>query len=344
MRALACLVLALISSTAAAEPARIVAAHVVSRVGDTGVADDRPRRARRDQGVTLFAVVEVARGASRTLYSDAGPVLLRGRRVATHPLTEAPPLRLAWNRVEPTAANLSNTASGAFRFESIAYQATAIAGADGGHLAADVRPTLTPDHGSGVGTMRFQVVVTPAGGGAAVRSPGIDARAGRGTGGLADAVHRVSLRRDDTYLGYLTELYGQPYIWASAGLSDRTHQSERLEGADCADFVVYGARRLGKHLPYMWTGALPAHARTISRGAYTAGVYLDPAGRPLPFPRIGDLILFPRHVGVLVADRGRPGVLDADDVMMHALFDSPKEQRIAESGYAENPISVLRWR
>ena len=40
-----------------------------------------------------------------------------------------------------------------------------------------------------------------------------------------DAVTRVTIRRDDSFLGYLTEMYGQPYIWASAGISDTSHQS-----------------------------------------------------------------------------------------------------------------------
>jgi cell wall-associated NlpC family hydrolase len=324
-------------------PGRVVAAHIVSRVGAAGAADDRPKRARRDQGVTLFAVVEVVDGARRVFYSDAGAIVLGRRRIATEPLAGAPALRLAWNRIEPAVATMSNTASGAFRFEPIEYRITPIAaGADRPHLAADVRPTLTPDHGDGVGTMRYQLVVSR--GAEAVATPGVDARAGRGAGGLAASVHRVSLRRDDTYLGYLTEMYGQPYIWASAGTSDASHQSERLEGSDCADFVVYGARRMGKSLPYMWTGALPDHARTIARGALgDGGVYLDPRGQPLAFPRPGDLILFPRHVGVVTIDRGRPGVLDVEDLMMHTLFDSPKEQAIGESGYADNPVSVLRW-
>src|SRR5258705_12585720 len=75
--------------------------------------------------------------------------------------------------------------------------------------------------------------------------------------GLRGAVLRVSIRRDDSYLGFLTEMYGQPYIWASAGLSDASHQSERLEGADCADFIVYGARRMGARIGYTYTGGLP---------------------------------------------------------------------------------------
>jgi len=320
----------------------VVRALVVSRVGH-GPATDRPKHARADEAVTLFVVAEVRQGRDRRYYSDAGTIELGRHRVATRPWAEAPAVHVAWNKVEPAEAAMSNTESGTFRFEPIAYRATPMT-ADAGRaeVAADVHPTLTPDHGHGVGTMRFQVVLTQAG--RAVASPGPDARRGRGSGGLTDAVHRISIRRDDTYLGYLTELYGQPYIWASAGLTDKTHQSERLEGADCADFVVYGARRLGVHVPYTWTAGLPRYARTIARGEPgDDGVYRDRHGRPIPFPRVGDLILFPRHVGVVTADHGTPGVLDEDDVIMHALFDTPKEVRIADSGYAGLPIQVLRW-
>jgi hypothetical protein len=158
-------------------------------------------------------------------------------------------------------------------------------------------------------------------------------------------VLRVSIRRDDSYLGYLTEMFGQPYIWASAGLSDKSHQSERLEGSDCADFVVYGARRLGKSIPYTWTGGLPEITNLLAAGTRgDDGVYRDAKGTPLPFTRAGDLILFPRHVGALVEDRGALGVLDDQDIMMHTLFDSPKQQPIADSGYADKPLQLRRFR
>jgi hypothetical protein len=156
---------------------------------------------------------------------------------------------------------------------------------------------------------------------------------------------RVSIRRDDTYLGYLTEMYGQPYIWASAGTSDAAHQSEHLEGSDCADFVVYGARRMGKTISYTWTGGLPAVTRLLAAGTHGEdGIYRDDHGRPLPFTRPGDLVLFPRHVGVLSVDRGTKGVLDDQDLMMHTLFDSPKEQPIADSGYADKPVELRRFK
>ncbi|MCE9578263.1 MAG: hypothetical protein K8W52_34370 [Deltaproteobacteria bacterium] len=319
----------------------VIRAVVVSQV-DAGPIDDTAKHARADQRVTLHAVAVVQRGRDRVYFSDAPDLRIGGKRIAARPFAEAPGLTLAWARVEPAAASMSNTEGGGFRYEAIDYRATAIDRATAPALVADVRPTLTPDHGNGVGTMRYQLTITQ--GARAIASPGAAARRGRGSGGLQDSVHRISIRRDDTYLGWLTELYGQPYIWASAGGTDATHQSERLEGSDCADFVTYGARRLGLKVPYSWTGELPQHTRTLATGQPSDdGIYRDAHGAPVRFPAVGDLVLFPRHVGALVEDRGTIGVLDEDDIIMHALFDTPKEVRIADSGYGGLPIQVLRW-
>ena len=320
---------------------------IATLVTDAGVASDRPAYARADQRVVLYPVIE----AGGAVYSDAPALILAGKRVIPQPLARAPRAQLAWRRVEPTSNNISNGDGPTFHYEVIEYATTpiAIAKADvpAGAIVADVRPTLTPDHGDGVGTMRFQLVATQGAGSTArtIASAGPEARRGRASGGLTDAVTRVTIRKDDTYLGYLTEMFNQPYIWASAGPTATAHQSEHLEGSDCADFVVYGARRMGADIPYMWTGGLPGVTRLLGAGTRNAdGVYRDAKGAPVPYTVAGDMVLFPRHVGVLVEDRGTIGVLDDQDLMMHTLFDSPKTEPIADSGYADRPLEVRRFK
>jgi cell wall-associated NlpC family hydrolase len=332
---------------AAAEPedGTLVSVHIVSRVGDAGIADESPKHARAAQGVTLYAVLQIERHGHTLAYSDAGRVRLGGGKPqAARPLAQAGALTLRWYRVEPGVEDMSNEQSGKFRYEPIPYDETEIAAwRDQTHPRADVHPTRTPDRGGGLGTMRYKLAVVRAG--VTRATPGAEARRGSGSGGLTDAVHRVSLRGDDSYLGWLGELYGQPYIWASAGGSNVTHQSERLEGSDCADFVVYGWRRLGHDVPYTWTGGLPGLTRLRASGARDPrGVYVDARGVPLAAPAPGDLLLFPRHVGVFVRDLGVAGVLDDADVMVHALFESPHEQALADSGYADRPVEVRRWK
>jgi hypothetical protein len=347
-----CLALALIAAAHAPAGAdtqptdqRIAAVHIVSRSNEPdAIADDTPKRARLDVGVTLHGVLEVEQGRQRIYYSNASTIRLRGRIYKARPMAEAPFAALAWYKIEPTTENMSNTATGSFRYERIEYREVMVQPwLLRASVEADVRPTLTGDHGRGAGTMRYKLSAATAQG--VLATPGVEARRGRGSGGLSDHVHRISLRRDDTFLGIMTELYGQPYIWASAGGTDRTHQSERLEGADCADLMVYGARRKGYDIPYTWTGGLHPYTRTLARGKPGKdGVYVDQQGKPLPFPRVGDMLLFPRHVGALVEDRGVPGVLDTADIMMHTLFASPREQPIAETGYGTVPLEIVRWK
>ena len=323
----------------AAVTARVNAVHIVASI-DGAPASDAPAYARADQTVTLFAVVQ----AGEAFYSDAPAPSVAGKRLVVQPIGKGPVIDLAWSRIEPTAANLSNTSSGTFRFEPIEYRATAITGSTNrGSIGADVRPTLITDHGDGIGTMRYQLAITQAA--RTLSTPGAEARRGRGSGGLTDAVMRVTIRRDDSYLGFLTEMYGQPYVWASAGTSDNNHQSEHLEGSDCADLMVYGARRMGKRISYTWTGGLPKVTKLLASGTRGAdGVYRDRTGKPLPYTEPGDLVLFPRHVGALAVDKGTKGVLDDQDLMLHTLFDSPKEQPIKDSGYAHFPVELRRFR
>jgi hypothetical protein len=322
----------------------VIEARVVGAIGD-GPATDRPAYARADQPVTLHAVIVVEHAGKRVIHSDVPALRLGNKPVIAKPLAKAPAIELRWNRIEPAVATMTNgDTPSQFRFEPIDYRATPIESAAGKpSIPADVRPTLTPDYGKGVGTMRYQIIALQDE--RVIASAGPEARRGKGAGGVTDAVFRVSLRRDDTYLGYLTEMYGQPYIWASAGVTDGGHQSEHLEGSDCADFVVYGKRRSGAKLAYTWTGGLPQYTSLLAAGTRGSdGIYRDRKNAPLPFTKVGDLVLFPRHVGVLAVDRGTLGVLDDQDLMMHTLFDSPHEQAIGETSYADKPLELRRFK
>lgn len=322
---------------------RVIAARIAVAVGDER-ATDRPAYARADQAVTLFAVLDVQDAGHVATYSDAPTLRLAGHDVTPRPIASAPQVELRWNKLEPAVASMTNGDPATFHYEPIDYRATPIEAAAGRPaILADVHPTLTPDHGHGVGTMRYQLIALQ--GERVIASAGPEARRGKASGGLADSVVRVSIRRDDSYLGFLTEMYNQPYIWASAGTTDATHQSERLEGSDCADFIVYGARRMGAKISYTYTGGLPRVTRMLAAGARSAdGVYRDAHGQPIAFTRPGDLLLFPRHVGALALDRGTIGVLDDQDLVMHTLFDSPKEQAIADTGYADQPVELRRFK
>src|SRR5262249_39033293 len=147
----------------------VVAARIVAAI-DGGVATDRPTYARVDQRVTLYAAIETD---DHRVYCDAPAIEWRGKKLAPLPLSTVRLVELAWNGDHPAATNYSNGDGPAFHFEAIEYRTTPIA-AHTGSIAADVRPTLTPDYGRGVGTMRFQIVANN------IASPGPEAHRGRG--------------------------------------------------------------------------------------------------------------------------------------------------------------------
>jgi cell wall-associated NlpC family hydrolase len=254
------------------------------------------------------------------------------------------PLTVRWSKVEAADHWVSNT-DPTFHWHPIRYQEVALPACDDQLTCrAQVRAGLLHDHG-GVGTMAFRVVVSQ--GERRGASPGAEKLY---RGGLSSEVARVTVRRDDSYLGYLTELYNTPYIWGSAGEPDTVHQAERRIGSDCADFVTYGVRRMGHRVPYTSTWHLPTHAREISRstGPSVDGIYRDGKGVPIPVgekgARPGDLLLFPRHVGALLRDEPPLGVLSVGDVMAHTCWREPLEQPVAETDYASQPVRVLRWK
>ena len=108
--------------------------------------------------------------------------------------------------------------------------------------------------------------------------------------------------------------------------------------------MVYGARRMGKHIAYTWTGGLP-QSRSCSRAGTRGddGIYRDSAGKPVPFTQRRR----PRSCSRATSARsprtsGTIGVLDDQDLMMHTLFDSPKEQAIADTRLRRHAAIELR--
>jgi hypothetical protein len=208
----------------------------------------------------------------------------------------------------------------------------------------------------GLGTVRYKVEVEVAG--TTLATSGAEAI---DTLGLLPTVHRVSVRRADDFLGYLSAYLLVPEVFGSAG-GGRTHQTDRFTGADCADVMVGAMRRMGRALPYTNVAGLPAYTKQV------AGlVELDDQGMPareIAGVREGDLIRIdyggtlrghtPRafdHVAALWEDLSDPdgpskgaadGKLDGFDLVIH--MGHPRLEIEPLSGQSPATIDVLRWR
>jgi hypothetical protein len=377
---LAAAVAAAAAAPAAAEPPVVPdRAIVVGRVGDLAWTD-APTEARADQTAEVAVVVIAHAGKHRVVLAPAGVTALR---LAGHavPAADRAPLadaRVQWSTVEPHGFRTSaakNGATSAFYsnvstepatfgrwlgFDTIDYFERVVRPwGDAQPIAAAVtagEPDAQPL--AGLGTTRFKAEVELPDH-ARLASPGAEAT---DTYGITAAVHRVSIRRGDDFLGWLSAYLLVPEVFGSAG-AGRGHQTDRFTGADCADVLVGALRRTGRtDLEYTNVAGLPAYTTRVA-----APVELDEHGTPtraIAGVQPGDLIRIdyggelrhhtPRdwdHVAALWEDRSDPdgpahggpdGKLDGFDLVIH--MGHPRLVIEPLAAQAPATIDVLRWR
>lgn len=143
---------------------------------------------------------------------------------------------------------------------------------------------------------------------------------------FAPRVVQIVVRQDDSYTGLLTELFRTPFILPPLRVR-YGHQTDERVGSDCAEFAIYGRRRMGHDVPYVGP-----------RGIYD---YLTPVqGPPLP----GDILHFGEQVTVFWRDQGEPGVVDGEDEVAESWPPGPQVKLFRESEYFGRGFGLYRWR
>ena len=342
-----------------AVPVAIVVGHVGS-----GAWSDAPTEARLDEKAELSVVVV---DGSHVLAPEAiARVSLHGRVRATVPLHAT----VHWFAVEPHGFRATPAKNGAtsdfysnvstepatfgrwLGYDHIDYFERALP-ATGPVIAAAIDDD---DQLAGLGTLRFKAVVDLDG--ASIASPGAESVDEQG---ITPAVHRVSIRAGDDFVGWLTAYLLVPEVFGSAG-GGRNHQTERFDGADCADVMVGALRRMGRRVAYTNVAGLPALTTRVA-----PPTELDDHGMPsAPITGVtrGDLIRIdyggelrhhtPRdwdHVAALYDDRSDPagpfhggpdGRLDGFDLVIHMGHPHLVIEPLAAQAPAT--IDVLRWK
>jgi hypothetical protein len=146
------------------------------------------------------------------------------------------------------------------------------------------------------------------------------------------------VRRDDSYVGMVSELLGVPFVYWPRG-SAAGHQTDLRRGADCVALAIYGRRRLGFSVPYVAPPALSRYADVISSAASTG----DAISNSTPIAA-GDILHFGFQTAVVSSDRGRRGMLDGDDLVIHTYHGVAEEARVSDLPYRRHKLRVMRWR
>lgn len=319
--------------------------YVVSQSQDQKRADQKPKYARRDETVWLYAVVKAKQDGKTVYFTEAESVRIGRKRIPKSKLRRwdfSKDLPLRWHKVEANSnekyydmQNDYGCPDALGDCKRIDYSNTPWK--HGWKVKADVHPTLLKDQfptiEPGLGVMRYKATVKY--GEEEVSTPGAESvKNWRDT----KKIPRVSYRNNQgNWTDYLFEMFNTPFIWGST-----TSVVDNQVGSDCADLVVYGWRRAGHRQPYTWSYGLREVTRKIaSPQGSEGGHFLDRKGNKIEVGKrvkTGDILLFPRHATVFYRDNG-DGFLGRDDDMIHTLFDEPA---ITKIGYA--PERVARWK
>jgi hypothetical protein len=366
----------LVPALAAAGPELVADRVIVVGHVDDGAWSDAATEARADQHAELAAIVVGHRGKRRAVLAPAGitKVTLGGQAVATESLGEP---RVQWSTVEPYGFRSEPAKNGAtsefysnvstepktfgrwLGYDQIDYFERVVQ-PWGAPARIDAQVSSGEDHAQqvpGLGTVRFKVEIELAG--TTLASPGAEAT---DSFGVLPAVHRVSIRCGDDFVGWLSGYLLVPEVFGSAG-GGRNHQTERFTGADCADVMVGAIRRMGRtDLAYTNVAGLPGYTKGI-----VGATELDDHGmpsRPITGVLEGDLIRIdyggalrhhtPRdwdHVAALWEDKSDPdgpfhggpdGRLDGFDLVIHMGHPRLLIEPLARQAPAT--IDVLRFR
>jgi hypothetical protein len=142
-----------------------------------------------------------------------------------------------------------------------------------------------------------------------------------------DQVFQVVVRADDTYVGYLQEMLGTPFLMTPRRLPEG-HQADLRLGTDCASLAAYGRRRMGETIPYKGPTGLLDHLATVPEGQM----------------RSGDILHYGAQVQIVFEDRGHIGHPDGEDLVIESWHPFPRIVRQDSSGWEGHGFRVMRFR
>ncbi|MBN2342254.1 MAG: hypothetical protein JXX29_00075 [Deltaproteobacteria bacterium] len=170
---------------------------------------------------------------------------------------------------------------------------------------------------STVGSFWFQVEGNIDG--VSCRSYGLDDVTERG---ISTRAFRLSVRASDDYLGWVSSFYNVPGVFGSI-----LYQSKNYLGADCADVLMsawskWKRTKLNKNYNVqMLLGKFQRRAETVvDNGAPATEIRWNDQIAPgdLIAVRYGEKGKKFHHVGALMGDTNQNGILDGDDMIIHA--------------------------
>ena len=142
----------------------------------------------------------------------------------------------------------------------------------------------------------------------------------------------IVIRRNNSYVGFVSELLGLPFVFWPRKTSLGYHQTDYRLGADCVATLVYGQRRIGHKVPYVAPQGLFKYIQPIM-----------PIGDTQPI-KLGDILHFGHQTAVISQDKEPIGYLNGTDMVIHAYPNVVREDQIKDLPYRFLAYRVYRWK
>ena len=139
-------------------------------------------------------------------------------------------------------------------------------------------------------------------------------------------VVQIVIRKDNSFIGYCTELLGLPFVLPPKNVLNFGHQTDHRIGVDCAELAIYGRRRMGHRVPYCGPRGILEYL--------TESLDL----------KVGSIIHFGHQVSILYDDLGVLGELDGEDLLIHAFEDQVKIQPLGSTSLLRKPFRIFKWK
>ena len=151
--------------------------------------------------------------------------------------------------------------------------------------------------------------------------------------GSSETHYRLAIRRSSDYVGYITELFGVPFVYGPTYVDGLGHQTDVGLGADCIAAVIYGKRRSGHKIPYFAPPRLYNLTTKLGDSANITKVKI----------KKGDILHFGFQTAIISNDVAPVGLLDDGDMIIHSYHKFVEEVRFLDLQYRTMPFDVLRW-
>jgi hypothetical protein len=159
----------------------------------------------------------------------------------------------------------------------------------------------------------------------------------------------ISIRRNDSFLGYIAESFNLPYVLGAALLVGQFGVGpESALGVDCATFVIHAARRCGMKIPWVSPANIYQYMDILHEvNCLSNVVYVNKDSRPIYIAKDeidGGLIAhFGVHLAVIWKDIRPIGILDSRDLVVHDLEGFPKIEPLGDISFASKPFKICRF-